>query len=143
MSPPRGRALGLDLGSVRVGLALSDPLGLTAQPYGRLPRRDLDRDLAPLLTLAKEREVATFVVGHPLLLSGKAGAGAEDAERFAERLRRAVAIPVVLWDERLTTVQAERSLREGEVRGRRRREVVDATAAALMLQSWLDRPRDS
>ena len=143
MNPPRGRALGLDLGSVRVGLALSDPLGLTAQPFGRLVRRDLDRDLAPLIALAQEHGVTTFVVGHPLLLSGKAGAGATDAVRFVERLSAAVATPVVLWDERLTTVQAERALREGEVRGKRRREVVDATAAALMLQSWLDRPRDS
>jgi putative pre-16S rRNA nuclease len=126
-----------------VGLALSDPLGLTAQPVGRMSRRELDRDLRPLLALAEEHGVATIVVGHPLLLSGEAGSSATDAARFAERLRAAAAVPVVLWDERLTTVQAERSLREGEVRGRRRREVVDTTAAALMLQSWLDRPRDS
>lgn len=126
-----------------MGLSLSDPLGLTAQPLGRISRRGLDRDLAPLLALVDEHGVATIVVGHPLLLSGEAGASAADAARFAERLRAALVIPVVLWDERLTTVQAERSLREGDVRGRRRREVVDATAAALMLQSWLDRPRDS
>ena len=126
-----------------MGLSLSDPLGLTAQPLGRISRRELDRDLAPLLALVDEHGVATIVVGHPLLLSGEVGASAADAARFAERLRAALVIPVVLWDERLTTVQAERSLREGDVRGRRRREVVDATAAALMLQSWLDRPRDS
>jgi putative Holliday junction resolvase len=96
-----------------------------------------------LIAIVREHGVATIVVGHPLLLSGKSGASAEDASRFVERLAPQVTIPVVLWDERLTTVQAERALREGGVRGPRRREVVDAAAAALMLQSWLDRPRGS
>jgi putative pre-16S rRNA nuclease len=143
LTDERARALGLDLGSVRVGLALSDPLGLTAQPFGRLDRRALDRDLSPLLAIVREHGVATIVVGHPLLLSGKPGASAQDASRFAESLAPQVEIPVVLWDERLTTVQAERALREGGVRGPKRREVVDAAAAAVMLQSWLDRPRGS
>jgi putative Holliday junction resolvase len=138
-----GRALGLDLGSVRVGVALSDPLGLTAQPFGILKRRDLTRDLAPLLALVRAHEVVTIVVGHPLLLSGAAGASASDAERFVERLSPLAQVPVVLWDERLTTVQAERALREGGVRGPRRRQLVDAAAAAIMLQSWLDRSRGS
>jgi len=140
---PPGRALGLDLGSVRVGVALTDPLGLTAQPFGLLKRRELNRDLAPLLALVASHDVTTIVVGHPLLLSGAEGASAADAARFVERIAPVVAIPVVLWDERLTTVQAERALREGGVRGPRRRELVDAAAAALMLQSWLDRFRES
>lgn len=138
-----GRALGLDLGSVRVGVALADPLGLTAQPFGILKRRDLDRDLAPLLAIVGTHEVGTIVVGYPLLLSGAAGASASDARRFVERLAPRAGIPVVLWDERLTTVQAERALREGGVRGPRRRQLVDAAAAAIMLQSWLDRSRGS
>jgi putative Holliday junction resolvase len=140
---PSGRALGLDLGSVRVGVALSDPLGLTAQPFGLLKRRELNRDLAPLLAIVASHDVTTIVVGHPLLLSGAEGASAADAARFVERVAPTVGIPVVLWDERLTTVQAERALREGGVRGPRRRELVDAAAAALMLQSWLDRFRGS
>lgn len=143
MTVPPGRALGLDLGSVRVGVALTDPLGLTAQPFGLLKRRELNRDLAPLLALVASHDVTTIVVGHPLLLSGAEGASAADAARFVERIAPVVAIPVVLWDERLTTVQAERALREGGVRGPRRRELVDAAAAALMLQSWLDRFRES
>ena len=143
MTFPPGRALGLDLGSVRVGVALTDPLGLTAQPFGLLKRRELNRDLAPLLALVASHDVTTIVVGHPLLLSGAEGASAADAARFVERIAPVVAIPVVLWDERLTTVQAERALREGGVRGPRRRELVDAAAAALMLQSWLDRFRES
>jgi len=143
LTVPPGRALGLDLGSVRVGVALTDPLGLTAQPFGLLKRRELNRDLAPLLALVASHDVTTIVVGHPLLLSGAEGASAADAARFVERIAPVVAIPVVLWDERLTTVQAERALREGGVRGPRRRELVDAAAAALMLQSWLDRFRES
>lgn len=133
-----GRVLGVDLGDVRVGLAISDPLGLTAQPLGPLPAAPARDRLARLAAIVREREVVRVVVGHPLLLSGEAGARARASEAFAERLRREVACPVDLWDERLTTVQAERALIEGEVRRRRRREVVDAAAAAILLQSWLD-----
>jgi putative Holliday junction resolvase len=132
------RVLALDLGTVRIGLALSDPLRLTAQPAGKLERRALKRDLAPLLAIVRDNEVGTVVVGHPLLMSGDAGTRAKDAETFVERLRAHVPCPVVLWDERLTSVQANRALLEGDVSRRRRREVVDAAAAALLLQSWLD-----
>jgi putative Holliday junction resolvase len=133
-----GRVLALDLGTVRVGLALSDPLRITGQPLGRLARRALRRDLQALTDLVRENDVAVVVVGHPLLMSGVAGERALDAEAFAERLRAAVSCPVVLWDERLTTVQAERALLEGNVSRRNRKTVVDAAAAALLLQSWLD-----
>jgi putative Holliday junction resolvase len=132
------RVLALDLGSARIGLALSDPLGVTAQPAGKLDRSLLKRGLSPLVALVREHDVATVVVGHPLLMSGEAGTKAKEAEAFAEKLRGAVACPVVLWDERLTTVQANRALLEGDVRRSRRREVVDAAAATLLLQSWLD-----
>jgi putative holliday junction resolvase len=132
------RVLALDLGTVRVGLALSDPLRLTAQPAGKIDRRSLKRDLAPLLAIVRDNDVATVVVGHPLLMSGEAGARAQDAEAFVARLRAQLACPVVLWDERLTSVQANRALLEGDVSRKRRREVVDAAAAALLLQSWLD-----
>ena len=130
--------LAVDLGTVRVGLALSDPLGITGQPLGFLPRRGLRRSLDALLEVVRANDVATVVVGHPLLMSGIAGEKAEDAQAFAERLRAEGVCSVVLWDERLTTVQAQRSLIEGNVSRRNRRKVVDSAAAAIMLQSWLD-----
>ena len=143
MTARRARVLALDLGTARIGLALSDPLGVTAQPSGKLDRRALKRDLGSIVDLVREHEVATVVIGHPLLMSGEAGTRAKDAEAFAAKLRDAVPCPVVLWDERLTTVQATRALLEGDVRRSRRREVVDAAAATLLLQSWLDaRPQD-
>ncbi len=138
-----GRALAVDLGAVRVGLALSDPLGITAQPKGFLLRRTLRGDLGALLDLIKEHQVATVVVGHPLLMSGIAGEKAIDAQTFAERLRAHGVCSVVLWDERLTTVQAQRALIEGNVSRRNRKLVVDAAAATIMLQSWLDGSRSS
>jgi putative Holliday junction resolvase len=136
-----GRILAIDLGTVRVGLALSDPLRITGQPMGRLPRRALRDDLSPLVELVRANDVATVVVGHPLLMSGTAGERALDAEAFVEKLRAEVRCPVVLWDERLTTVQAERALIEGNVSRKNRRKVVDSAAAALLLQSWLDAQR--
>lgn len=138
MTRSTARVLALDVGTVRIGLALSDPLGVTAQPAGKLERRSLKRGFDPLVALVREHEVATVVVGYPLLMSGEAGTRAKDAEAFAERLRRVLTCPVVMWDERLTTVQATRALLEGDVRRSRRREVVDAAAATLLLQSWLD-----
>ena len=138
MSERPGRVLAVDLGTVRVGLALSDPLRMTGQPLGRIARRALRDDLAALLEIVRENEVAVVVVGHPLLMSGVSGERAQDAEAFVERLRSEVSCPVVLWDERLTSVQANRALIEGNVRRRNRRDVVDAAAAAILLQSWLD-----
>jgi putative Holliday junction resolvase len=132
------RVLALDLGTVRIGLALSDPARRIALPAGKMDRRAVRDTLAPLLTLVSENGVEAVVVGYPLLMSGEAGTRAKDAETFAARLREAVACRVVLWDERLTSVQANRALLEGDVRRRRRREVVDAAAATLLLQSWLD-----
>ena len=130
--------LAVDLGTVRVGLALSDPLGITGQPMGFLLRRSLRDTLEPILEVIRVNDVATVVVGFPLLMSGIAGERAEDAQAFAEKLRAEGVCSVVLWDERLTTVQAERALLEGNVSRRNRKKVVDAAAAALMLQSWLD-----
>ena len=121
-----------------MGLALSDPLRITGQPMGRLPRRALKDDLSALIEIIREHAVETVVVGHPLLMSGIAGERALDAQLFAERLRAEVSCPVVLWDERLTTVQVERALIEGNVSRKNRRDVIDSAAAALLLQSWLD-----
>jgi putative Holliday junction resolvase len=133
-----GRILAIDLGTVRVGLALSDPLRITGQPIGRLARKALRGDLSALVEIVRANDVATVVVGHPLLMSGVAGERALDAQSFVEKLRTEVDCPVVLWDERLTSVQAERALIEGNVSRKNRRNVVDSAAAALLLQSWLD-----
>jgi putative Holliday junction resolvase len=139
MSDSRRRVLALDLGQARIGLALSDPLRLTAQPLASLSRRAERSDLDELQRLVEDSDVSHVVVGLPLLLSGAEGSGAAGARRFADLLRqRLPAVEVELWDERLTTVQAERMLAGAGVRGQRRRKVVDAVAAVLILQGYLD-----
>jgi putative Holliday junction resolvase len=124
---------------VRVGLALSDPLGLTAQPYETLERRGDRQDLDRIADHVRRNDVRHVVVGLPLLMSGEEGSRAQGARGFATKLAARLGnVPVDLWDERLTTVQAERALLAGDVRRRRRREVVDRVAAVLILQNWLD-----
>jgi putative Holliday junction resolvase len=139
------RALGVDLGSKRIGLALSDPTRTVASPFSVLRRgKDHAADHAAILNVAREEGVNTIVVGLPLSLSGRDGPAAKATRAEVEALR-AVAEPadlsVVLHDERLTTVSAERSLNEARVKRDDRREVVDKVAAAIMLQSWLDGAR--
>src|SRR5262249_6635250 len=129
-----GPVLGLDLGARRIGLAVSDPAGVIAFPIGALERQGLARDVPALCQLVRERGVVAVVVGLPLHLDGRAGTGAAAARRFADALGAACALPVALVDERLTTLIAERALRE-EPRGRRRgkrpeKSQVDALAAA-------------
>jgi len=127
---------------VRIGLALSDPLGVTAQPAGVLKRSRLARDLESLTDYIRSHEVVRVVVGYPRRLSGEAGPAAARAEAFAGRLRdRLGDVPVDLWDERLTTAEAQRTLVAADVSRRRRREVVDAMAAALILQGWMEARR--
>jgi putative Holliday junction resolvase len=132
----------VDLGTVRIGLALSDPLGMTAQPAGVLLRGAPAADLASLAAYVRDREVERVIVGHPRRLSGEVGPAAARAESFARRLGHALGgVPVELWDERLTTAEAERTLVAADVSRRRRRQVVDAMAAALILQAWMDAHR--
>jgi putative Holliday junction resolvase len=136
------RIMALDVGEATLGVALSDPLGITAQPFTTIKRRNLREDLRALADLAREREVTLVVVGLPLRLGGQDGPAAESVRQFAAKLGRSIGLPVETWDERLTTVQAERALLEGDVSRRRRREVVNQIAAAIILQSYLDsRPR--
>ena len=143
MTDGPSRVLALDLGDRRIGYAVSDPLGLTAQPAGELESKSPARNVEAVRALVESRDVRCVVVGHPLLLSGEAGERAEQARRFADLLRGALpGIAVELWDERLTTRQAERVLLAGNVRRGRRRQVVDRMAAALLLQSWLDARRE-
>jgi putative Holliday junction resolvase len=134
--------MGIDHGERRVGIALSDEDGRFAQPSETLARRDPDALLAAVAELARANDVREIVVGLPLGLDGREGASARRARRFAERLEGATGLPIVLWDERLTTVAAERALGEAGVRGGDRRAVVDRVAAALMLQSYLDSKRE-
>jgi putative Holliday junction resolvase len=135
--------IGVDVGSVRVGVAVSDPSALLATPLVTLPRdASGDRDIARLVELAAEYAAVEFVVGLPRSLSGREGPAAEIARRYAAALADRVApIPVHLSDERLTTVSAIRTLSDRGVRGRRQRAVVDQAAAVLILQTWLDSRR--
>jgi putative Holliday junction resolvase len=133
-----GRVLGLDLGERRVGVALSDPLGITAQGRETMTRHGRRKDLGALAALVREEDVQRVVIGLPLRLDGTAGPAAEEAQRFAADLESVIDIPVELWDERLTTVEAERAMTDAGVRRRKRRDHVDRLAAVLILQSWLD-----
>ena len=130
-------ALGLDAGSVRIGVAATDPTGTIASPVTTL-RRDDPALLERIGAEARVRGATRIVVGLPRAMSGAEGAAAESARRFAEEVARGTDLPVEMWDERLTSVQAERSLVATGMRRRRRREVADAVAAGLMLQAWLD-----
>src|SRR5271169_4383190 len=132
------RAFGLDVGTRTVGVALSDPLGITAQSLTTLRRTGLRADLAALRKLAQAHEVTLAVVGLPLNMDGSEGASATRSRAFGEALAKALDVPVEFWDERLSTVAANRALRETDASPQRRREVVDQVAAALILQGWLD-----
>lgn len=139
MTAAAGPILAVDFGRVRIGLALSDPGRKFAVPLAGLRRSELRRDLDELGRLVREHGVRRAVVGLPLLLSGEEGASATAARKFAERLRKAVeGLEVELWDERLTTVDAERMLDEAQVKRRRRKQAVDSLAAMLILRSYLD-----
>lgn len=141
----QGPILGLDLGARRIGLAISDERGVLAFPIGYLERAGLQRDLVALRTLSVERGATRIVVGLPLQLDGHEGPGARAAREFARVLAEATSLRVELMDERLTSVEAERALREAPRRTRRaRKQVIDAMAATLMLRSWLEAstPRD-
>jgi putative Holliday junction resolvase len=139
-----GRAVGVDLGARRVGLAISDADRTVASPERVLTRSgDEERDHRELLAVVGEWEATLIVVGLPLSLDGSVGPAAEAVLEEVERLRRIAPVPVDTYDERLTTVSAERSLAEQQVRGKARRRVVDKVAAAILLQAWLDqRPRN-
>jgi len=135
---PAPRILGLDVGSKTIGLAVSDPLGITAQGLPTLRRQNKRLDFEALANLLREYDVAEVVVGYPLRMSGESGVQSEKMARFADDLRQRFQLPVHLWDERLTSAEANRVLRESEMSIRRRGEVVDRLAAVLILQSWMD-----
>jgi putative Holliday junction resolvase len=140
--PGRGRRLGIDVGSVRIGVAVSDPDGVLATPVETVRRDRTGKHLRRLAALAAEFEAVEVVVGLPRTLADRIGPSARDATELAEALAGRVApTPVRLADERLTTVSAQRSLREAGVRARDQRAVIDQAAAVAILQGWLDQRR--
>ncbi len=141
-SRPTGRVMGVDVGTVRVGVALSDPTGTLASPLETLKRARDGSDLDRLVALVMEHEVSEVVVGEPVHLSGASGASAADAGAYAQALAdRIPDVPVQLIDERLSTVTAASHLREGGIDSRKQRSVIDQAAAVVILQSFLDSRR--
>jgi putative Holliday junction resolvase len=132
------RVLGVDFGSKRVGLAISDETGTVATPIGNVPGEAIAKVCASILQVVHDRHVTEIVVGVPWKLDGNPSDQTRHTLQFIDALKAAAAIPVNQWDERLTSVQANRVLIEGNVRRKERREKIDQLAAQLMLQSYLD-----
>ena len=130
--------MGLDVGEKTLGVAIGDELGWTAQPYGTIRRGNLPQDLAALRRLVAEHRVSAIVVGLPKDMRGTLGRQARLVMAFADRIEAEVGVPVTLWDERLTTVAAERVLLEANLSRVKRKKQVDKIAAALILQGFLD-----
>lgn len=133
------RIMGLDVGEKRIGIAISDQLGWTAQGHSVLARRNLQGDLERLGELCSANEVGTIVVGFPRNMNGTIGPKGIEIMEFGQLLQENLGLPVEYWDERLTTVAAERMLVEANVSRRRRKQVIDKIAAVNILQGYLDR----
>ena len=137
------RALGLDVGTRRIGVALSDPLGISAQRLTVLARQGDARDAGAVGALVDQHRVDVVVVGLPLTTQGKRGAQAQRIDAFADRLRGQLSVPVELVDERFTTQQGERALLETDTPRRKRKALIDQVAAQLLLQQFLDIQHDT
>ncbi|MFQ5827238.1 MAG: Holliday junction resolvase RuvX [Dehalococcoidia bacterium] len=137
------RSLGLDVGEKRIGVALSDPEGIIASPIGVIQRSEDGTDTARVLELVSQHGAGRIVVGLPRSLDGSLGAQARRVQSFVDGLSAEAPVPVEVWDERLSTVAAQRLMREAGLKSRRRRELKDAAAAAIILQGYLDRMRAS
>jgi putative Holliday junction resolvase len=131
------RVLALDYGTVRIGVALSDEMGWTAQPLETLNRRTLDRDIAHIASLVGTYAVRQVLLGFPIQLDGREGPAIQAMREFQARLEQGVPVPVILWDERLTTKAAEDLLIAADVSRKKRKGVVDRIAASILLQSYL------
>jgi putative Holliday junction resolvase len=131
--------LGIDFGHARIGLAISDELRLLAHPLETLANKDAAKRIADIV---RERKIDKIIVGVPRHMSGEIGEAANNALEFAGRLRAQIPCPVETWDERLTTVAAERALRGAGKKARKTRNIVDQVAAQMILQSYLDRERN-
>jgi len=135
------RVLGLDVGEKTIGVAVSDPLGITAQGLQVIRRSALEQDLQQLAKLVESYSVEQIVVGMPRRTDGSYGPEAAKVEQFAKALQEAVSVPIRFWDERFSTVTAQRILLEGDVSRAKRRQVVDKVAASVILQAYLDQQR--
>ncbi len=131
------RIMALDPGTKRIGVALSDELGWTARPLETFERRTLAQDVAHIQRLVQEHEVREVVMGLPIRLNGEVGPEAKGVQQFIRQLEQSLTVPVVAWDERLTTKSAEELLIQANVSRKKRRGVVDRVAAAILLQSYL------
>ena len=132
-----GRILAIDYGSRRMGLAVTDPLGITAQGLDTLERKNKRADFGRLERIVREYQVREIVLGNPLRMSGQEGIQSQKVAEFAEELRQHFELPVHLWDERLTSAEANRLLREAEISTKKRAQAVDRMAAILILQSYM------
>ena len=133
------RLMGLDVGTKTIGVALSDPLGWTAQGLEVIRRKGLERDLQRLAEIIQEYEVHKAVIGLPKNMNGTIGPQAESVLDFVKEFQAKLGIPVEMWDERLTTVAAQRTLIEADVSRQKRKQVIDKMAAVMILQGFLDR----
>ena len=132
------RILGIDYGSKRLGLSLSDPTKTIASSYKTIRRKDLKADILQIVEAIKEKEIETVVVGMPIGLSGNRGKSASEAEEFISEIRKNVNVPVEEWDERFTTTISEQVLIESDMSRRKRKRVIDGMAAGIMLENYLD-----
>jgi putative Holliday junction resolvase len=138
LTPVQSRILALDLGKKRIGLAISDPLGITAQGLPNLVRARKRTDLAALEQLVRERQVGLILMGNPINMRGDEGRQSAWVREFAQALEKRTGLPVKLWDERLTTVEANRVLRSSGISIEKRAAAVDRLSAVILLQSYLD-----
>jgi putative Holliday junction resolvase len=132
------RILGIDYGQQRIGVAISDEMGIVATPLGNVEENGVNAAVAAIAKMVSERAVGKIVVGLPRNMDGSLGAKAQETQAFVEKLKARVKIPIQTWDERLTTKAAERVLIKANVSRKKRREVVDKMAAQMILQSYLD-----
>jgi putative Holliday junction resolvase len=133
-----GIILGLDIGDVRIGVAISDQLGIAAHPLCTIRRRSRKAALAELQELIVTHKVEQIVVGLPLRLNGEVGVQAQKVQKFAEKLKQRVDLPIAFWDESFTTVEATEILRATKKRGKKRKKVIDQVAAVLILDGYLE-----
>ena len=133
---PENKALGIDLGEARIGLAISDDLGMMAHPLETVPAKE--KPLERIVEVVNQHKIQTIVLGLPRNMDGTYGAAADKIKAFHEKLKTAVSCKIILWDERLTTVAAQKSLHDAGRNVKKSRAVIDQVAAQLILQGWLD-----
>lgn len=137
-----GRIMGLDIGDKTIGVAVSDLMGLTAQGVTTIKRIGKKKDIEAIKKIIEEKQVNKIVSGLPKNMNGTVGPQGEKVQKFCELLKEETNLPIEFWDERLSTVAAERSLIEGNVRRENRKKVIDMLAAVIILQGYLDLQRN-